>query len=456
MTSIGKTFTLGVTAPIAAAGGAAFKMAADLQDAMGAADQIFKDSAGEVKGWASELETYYGIAEGEAISYANTMGAMLQNIGGLTEKEASKQSQTLVQLAGDLSAMFGGTTESAVQALTGALKGNNAMLDNYGMGVNDATIKAKAMEMGLISEGETLDLASKQAATLALIMEQTADAQGQAARESDGASGSMKSLMTELKNLATSIGGILLPIITPMITKVKEMVEKFSSLDEETKKNIVTALLLAAAIGPVMMVLGSLTSGIGSALMMVNKFSTALTAGKTILSALGVALGPAGLIMLGLMALAAAAFLIIKNWDKITEFFTGLKETLSSVFTDIKNNVLGIWDDIVSGVKGAVNKIISAMNGMIKGMNKIKFDFPKWVPGLGGKSFGMNIPQIPMLAEGGIVNRPTLAMIGEAGPEKVVPLNKDHSGMNVTINVRSPYDVAKELSILDKKLAWGL
>ena len=61
------------------------------------------------------------------------MGTMLMNIGGQTEAEAAKQSQTLVQLAGDLTAMFGGTTESAVQALTGALKGNNTMLDNYGI-----------------------------------------------------------------------------------------------------------------------------------------------------------------------------------------------------------------------------------------------------------------------------------------------------------------------------------
>ena len=122
-----------------------------------------------------------------------------KNIGGLSEAEASKQSAMLVELAGDLSAMFGGTTESAVQALTGALKGNNSMLDNYGMGVNEATIKTKAMEMGLVKEGEQLDLAGKQAATLALIMEQTADAQGQAAREADGASGSMKALGTEVK-----------------------------------------------------------------------------------------------------------------------------------------------------------------------------------------------------------------------------------------------------------------
>lgn len=172
MKDIGGKMSVGVTAPIVAAGAAGFGFAADLEDAMGASDQIFKGASGSIKTWADNLDSYYGIAEGEALTYANTMGAMLQNIGGLSEAEASKQSQTLVELAGDLTAMFGGTTESAVQALTGALKGNTSMLDNYGMGVNDATIKAKALEMGLYDGTGAMDLQTKQAATLALIMEQ--------------------------------------------------------------------------------------------------------------------------------------------------------------------------------------------------------------------------------------------------------------------------------------------
>ena len=93
------------------------------------------------------------------------------------------------------------------------------MLDNYGMGVNDATIKAKAFEMGLYDGTGQMELTTKQAATLALIMEQTGDAQGQAAREADGASGSMRGLVTELKNIATELGEVLLPIITPFIQK---------------------------------------------------------------------------------------------------------------------------------------------------------------------------------------------------------------------------------------------
>ena len=102
----GKTLSATVTAPILAAGAASFKFAADLQDAFGATDQIFKGASEGVKAWADSLPSYYGIAESEGLNYANTMGAMLQNIGKLSEEEASKQSQTLVEL-GDLTAMFG-------------------------------------------------------------------------------------------------------------------------------------------------------------------------------------------------------------------------------------------------------------------------------------------------------------------------------------------------------------
>ena len=143
MTDIGKNLTMSVTAPIVAVGAASFKMAADFQDAMGATDQIFKNASDSVKKWADNLESYYGIAEGEALEYANMMGSMLVNIGGLTEEQAAKQAQTLIELAGDLTAMYGGTTADAVRALTGALKGNNTMLDNYGMAVNDAMLKTK-------------------------------------------------------------------------------------------------------------------------------------------------------------------------------------------------------------------------------------------------------------------------------------------------------------------------
>ena len=130
MSGFGTALTVGVTAPLVAAGTQAFMFAADMEDAMGATDQIFGSASGEMKSWAGDLETYYGIAESEALEYGNTMGAMLKNIGGLSEKEAASTAGSLLELAGDLTAMYVGTTESAVQALTGALKGNNSMKRN--------------------------------------------------------------------------------------------------------------------------------------------------------------------------------------------------------------------------------------------------------------------------------------------------------------------------------------
>lgn len=68
-----------------------------------------------------------------------------------------------------------------------------------------------------------------------------------------------------------------------------------------------------------------------------------------------------------------------------------------------------------NGVKWIVNGIIGGLNKLIDGLNKIKFELPSWVPGIGGKGFGINIPKIPMLAQGGYVgaNSPMLAMIGD-------------------------------------------
>ena len=74
-------------------------------------------------------------------------------------------------------------------------------------------------------------------------------------------------------------------------------------------------------------------------------------------------------------------------------------------------------------------------NALIRLVNKFEFTAPEWVPFFGGKSWGPSISEIPMLAEGGIVTRPTLAMIGEGGAEAVIPLNKRNGGTGTVINI---------------------
>ena len=101
-----------------------------------------------------------------------------------------------------------------------------------------------------------------------------------------------------------------------------------------------------------------------------------------------------------------------------------------STFNSLKDGVIGVWNGIKSGIVGVINGIIRAINGMIGAMNKFSFDVPDWVPIMGGKSFGFNIPKIPEIswhAKGGIFTKPTVIGnhgFGEAGKEAILPLGK--------------------------------
>lgn len=115
--------------------------------------------------------------------------------------------------------------------------------------------------------------------------------------------------------------------------------------------------------------------------------------------------------------------------DNLKTMFGGLVDFIVGIFTGnwqkawqgVQNIFKGIFDGLANIAKKPINSIIDAINTMIKGLNKIKL--PDWIPGLGGK--GINIPTIPKLAKGGIVDAPTLSLIGEQGRESVMPLENN-------------------------------
>lgn len=120
----------------------------------------------------------------------------------------------------------------------------------------------------------------------------------------------------------------------------------------------------------------------------------------------------------------------VKNiFGGVKEIFSGIIDFVTGVFTGnwskawngVKEVFKGITDTFVAIMKAPLNGIISLINGAISGLNKIKI--PDWVPQVGGK--GINIPKIPLLEKGGIVDRPTFSMIGEHGKEAVMPLENN-------------------------------
>ncbi|MFA5453455.1 MAG: hypothetical protein WC248_07770, partial [Candidatus Methanomethylophilaceae archaeon] len=144
-------------------------------------------------------------------------------------------------------------------------------------------------------------------------------------------------------------------------------------------------------------------------------------------------------------------------WTNITTGVSTAVGFIVGVFTSFRDTILGIWDTIWTGIKFVINSITGGINVMIRGLNMLKIDIPEWVPYLGGQTFGISIPEIPKLAEGGIVTEPTIAMIGEAGPEAIVPLDGGSNfggGISITIenlSVRNDQDIkliAQELATM--------
>lgn len=121
---------------------------------------------------------------------------------------------------------------------------------------------------------------------------------------------------------------------------------------------------------------------------------------------------------------------IIQN---IMGVFQGLIDFITGIFTGnwqqawegVKEVFGNAWGALGNIVKLPINAVIGIINSAIAGINSIAIDVPDWVPGIGGNTYGFNIPQIPMLANGGIAVGPTLSMIGEGSePEAVIPLSR--------------------------------
>lgn len=127
--------------------------------------------------------------------------------------------------------------------------------------------------------------------------------------------------------------------------------------------------------------------------------------------------------------LNGAADWVGEKWGQAIEFFKGLGSAIVGAFQmmgeDVKTLFSGIWQGLTSGFKGFINFFIKGINTLIGGANKLSFTAPDWVPGIGGKTIGFNLPTIPLLAKGGIATAPTLAMVGEGREhEAILPLSK--------------------------------
>jgi hypothetical protein len=246
---------------------------------------------------------------------------------------------------------------------------------------------------------------------------------GSATTKANTAEGQFQRLSVSLAETKETIGAALLPII-------EKVLPFLAQLGDWASNNTTAFLIIAGVIG-----------GIAAAIVLVNAamaiWTTVTTVFTGVMAAFNavMAMNPIVLIVIGIGLLIAALVIAYKK-------FEGFRKVVDTVFKFIAGAVSGSLDlikgyfsTVLGFYKTIFNGIASLWNNTI---GKLSFKVPGWVPGFGGKGF--DVPNIPMLANGGIVNKATLALIGESGPEAVVPLNRMGEfgmggGGNVTIHV---------------------
>ena len=326
------------------------------------------------------------------------------------EKALSYLAKAQVTWAKEGKTMQEGLAELQQKLADSTSETDRLSLASESFGTKGATFMLDAIERGALDLSDFGSAAEDAAGSVTTTFEATLD-------PIDKATVAFNNLKLVGADLGTSIQETLAPILDKLVELLQRLSDWFNGLSPTTQEWIVKIALLAAALGPVVLVAGQMISAF-------SKISGLISALGPIFTLLT---GPVGLVVAAIAAAVAIGVTLWKNWDEI-------KEKLSDIWDSIKTTAETVWDGILQAIKWPINQIIKAINALIRGLNKISFSIPDWVPFLGGKSWGFDIAEIPLLAEGGIVTKPTLAVLGERGPEVVAPLEK-LSGVTITQNL---------------------
>lgn len=462
-----KLESIGRTAGKVLAGGMVLGTAAMVKMGQAAADDEAAQArlADAMRGAAGASDTQIAAterwieAQGKALGIADdelrpALGRLVDATGDV------EQAQRLAALAMDVSAGTGKSYSTVVEALVKAENGQIAGLSRLGIKTKDAAGNTKSLS------DVTADLADLY--------------KGRAASAAETTAGKQKKLQVALSELGESIGATVLPAMVKLSEIGLKMVNWVDQNRVATGAIVGTLVLFAATLKAV-----SVAMTIYAGLQKLHEINAKRAAAGQMLFNASMLANPVVLVVAGIAALAAAlvvaykksetfrkivngAFTTIKRagaalWGgiklyfglwigaikKVMDFTGGLKDRVVNGFTAVVNfikgvpgkirelggkfkeagasimnkiiegirNAAGFIGNIASGIWNAVKGLLNQAIGKINAALEFKIDLPF------GKSVSINPPDIPPLADGGIVTRPTLALVGEAGAEAVLPLS---------------------------------
>ena len=255
---------------------------------------------------------------------------------GISLTDSSGKMYSLRELMEQLRQKLGGLSEAEQAQVAASLFGKEAMSGMLAI-INGSPADFEKLSNAIDTCSDTVDGYNGTTEKMAAVMQ-------------DNLAGQVTILKSQLEELAISFSDILMPTIRSIVSRIQELVDKLNQLDPQTKETIAKIALVAAALGPMLVVLGKTISSVGTVFSAVSKlpalFSAVQSGIGAITGALGVSLGPLLAIIAAVAALVAA---FVHLWKTNDEF---------------KNNIIAIWEQIKSTFTGLTQGITDRLNAL--------------------------------------------------------------------------------------------
>lgn len=211
-------------------------------------------------------------------------------------------------------------------------------------------------------------------------------------------------ILIQILNMLTPILNMIVSLLTPILNLIISLVEPILNLIMSAITPLINIFmsLINTVLQPIMPILQALA----------NIFTAVLGA--------------------AIQAIQPIVQSLISIFQGLINFITGVfSGSWSSAWSGVVQVFGGLWDGLVGLVKAPINAVIGLVNSAINALNGISVTIPDWVPAVGGKTFGINIPNIPMLATGGFTDGVSIA--GEEGMEAVISFDPAYRDQNIAI-----------------------
>lgn len=419
MVDAGKKMSILTGALTGLAGGALYS-AMELEATEAKYNTVFDGMTEASDNFIKKFQELTPATTAEARNMASGIQDLLIPMGFMRDEATELTGETL-HLIGALTNFNSGThtAEQVAGAFQSALTGSYESLKRLGIQVNKEQVTNKAYELGLAKQGEEVTKQMEAQALMALAYEQSGDALAGYTEENLDAKTKMGLFKAELQDVGAEFGEQLLPILSDVIDVIRDLVSWFSGLTTEQKTTILIIGGIVGAIGPLLIMFGSMAKGLSSIITLLTSEKIALLASKvstiaktvatsaasvaqfvwngamalgTIIiqgmtAALSFMLSPIGLVIIAIAAIIAIIVLfedevrwaidsVFGLFDKFfnymindgPEFMQGFFISIKEIFDGIKRIFIGIIDFVTGVFSGDWKKAWEGVKNIFKGI----------------------------------------------------------------------------------------